>query len=388
MKNKVYLISFEYFPISEGGLARHAKAVIDRLLENKDYKAVIATPKNNKIKLQEDIIAISCAFFGNKFLCYLEFSLKVFFRFRNRFNIDSFVIFSLFSYFLLPILPRKFYIFVHSNGKKVFQTDYPDENLVERVIRKFLYFFNFQWEKYLCKKTKKVFSVSSSLKNETVCQYEIDKNKIIVINNGLDANIFKKTLKVKKDTKNLLFVGKIIYRKNIIDLIKIFKMLVSIDPEYKLHIMGNGSSKYLGKIRTKISDFKLNNKIFLYNYVSDIRLNNLYEKCSLFTSTSLIEGFGLVLLEAMNKGLPVIAYENLGFNDIVIKGENGYLVKQNDYNDFVNKVLFLFKNKKIYQKMSINALKTVDYFSWDKSVRKLADEIEWKGKSIKLSNTK
>ena len=94
MTKNIFLVSFEYFPISQGGLARHGKSIIDRILKYKGYKAIIATPRNNKIKLQKDIIAIPCAYFNNKYLCYLEFSLKVFFRLRNRFNVNSFVIFS------------------------------------------------------------------------------------------------------------------------------------------------------------------------------------------------------------------------------------------------------------------------------------------------------
>ena len=376
MKNKItYLISFEYFPISQAGLARHAKAVIDGLLKYDGFQAVIAVPNNKAVKINKKIITIPCIFFKNKYLCYFEFSLRFFFRFKHQFYKESFVFFSLVSYFLLPFLPRRFYIFVHSNEKRIFCTNYPDENFVERIIRKFLYFFNFQWEKYLCKKAKRVFSVSSSLKTETVYQYRIDKNKITVINNGLDANIFKKTLKVKKNTKNLLFVGKIIYRKNIIDLIKIFKLLTNIDPEFKLHIMGNGPQKYLCIIKEKINNLELKDKVFLYNYSSDTGLNKLYEKCSLFVSTSLIEGFGLVLLEAMNKGLPIIAYENLGFNDVIVNQKNGYLVKKNDHGDFVNKILHVSKNKKIFQQMSKKALKRADSFSWDTSIQKLIKEL-------------
>lgn len=376
MKNKIiYLVSFEYFPISQAGLARHAKAVIDRLLNHDGFKPVIAIPKNNTSKVNRKIITVPCIFFKNKYLCYFEFSLRFFFRFKHQFSSKSFVFFSLLSYFLLPILPKRFYIFVHSNEKRVFQTDYPDENIIESIIRKFLYFFNYHWESYLCKKSRKVFTVSSSLKYETTNQYHVSKNKIIIVNNGLDTRIFKKFQLPKKPTKDLLYVGKISYRKNIIDLIKIFKLLTNIDPEFKLHIMGNGPQKYLDRIKVKINEFDLKDKVFLYDYSSDIRLNKLYGKCSLFVSTSLVEGFGLVLLEAMNKGLPVIAYENLGFNDVIVNQENGYLVKKSDYNDFVNKILKVSKNKNIYNKMSENAIKRVDDFRWSSSIKKLVKEI-------------
>lgn len=375
-KNKIYLVSFEYFPISQGGLARHAKAIIDRLLKYKSYKAIIAIPKNNKIRLQKDIIAIPCTYFGNKYLCYLEFSLKVFIKFKNRFNIDSFVIFSLFSYFLVPILPKNFYLFVHSNAKKAFFANYPGETFKEKLIRKFIYFINYNWEHFLCIKTKLIFAVSESLKNETYYQYKINKIKIVTINNGVDTLIFNKVSKKTIQTKNLLYVGKLIPRKNLIDLIKIFSLINKNEPGFRLHIMGNGQRRYIDKIKSLTILLNLEKKVFFHKYISDYYLNKLYEKSDILVSTSLVEGFGLVLLEAMSKGLPVVAYENLGFSDIIINGENGYLIKQNDYDNFVNKILYLFKNKKVHQKMSKNALKRIDNFSWNMPVQTLINKIQ------------
>ena len=375
MKNKVYLVSYEYFPISQGGLARHAKAVIDRLLKYEGFRSVIAIPRKNKIKLDGHIITIPCIFFENKYLCYLEFTLRVFFKFRNRFDHNSFVIFSLLSYFLLPILPKKFYLFVHSNEKRVFLTDYPEETIKDRFIRKTIYFINYQWESWLYKKAQKIFSVSPSLKDETVSQYNISTNRIALISNGLDIKIFKKSSTPKILTKDLLYVGKISYRKNIIDLINVFRLLTDTDPKFKLHIMGSGDQRYLDKIKSKIHEYKLGNKVFFHVYKTDVELNKLYEKCSIFVLASLVEGFGLVVLEAMAKGMPVVAYDNLGIRDI-INNTNGYLIDPFDYQNFVGKILYLYNNKNIYQEMSTNAIKTVDKFSWDRSVSKLIKELQ------------
>lgn len=375
MKKKVYLISFEYFPISQGGLARHAQAVIDRLLKYEGFKPLIAVPRNNKIKIDSHIITIPCIFFGNKYLCYLEFALRIFFRFRDKFDHNTFIIFSLLSYFLLPILPKRFYLFVHSNEKKIFLTNYPEETIKDRFIRKIIYFINYQWESWLCKKSQKIFSVSPSLKDETVRQYNINKNKIVVIKNGLDTNVFSKKIDPKKLSKDLLFVGKISYRKNVIDLVKILKSLTDTDPLFKLHIMGRGEKEYLHKVKSKISEYNLDNKVFFHAYRTDVELNNLYEKCSIFVLTSLVEGFGLVVLEAMAKGMPVVAYDNLGVRDI-INGTNGYLIDPFDYQNFVGKILNFYSNKNLYKKMSENAVKTVDKFSWDRSVNKLVKELQ------------
>lgn len=356
-------------------MARHAKAVIDRLLTYKDFKAVIAVPKRNEIAIDKRIVTIPCLFFRNKYVCYLEFSLKVFLKFRGRFNKDAFLFFSLLSYFLVPILPKKFYLFVHSNEKRVFLTDYPGESLMDRFIRKVIYFINYQWESSMCRKATKVFSVSPSLKNETIQQYSINKDKIVVIKNGLDTSVFTKMIGPKIFNKDLLYVGKISYRKNVIDLVKILKLLTTIDPLFKLHIVGSGEQGYLNKVKSKIYEYKLDNNVFIHPYTNDTELNKLYEKCGIFVTTSLVEGFGLVLLEAMSKGMPVVAYDNLGVRDIVNK-TNGYLIDPFDYRNFVDKVLFVCNNKDAYKKMSEKAINTVDNYCWDRSIDKLVKEFQ------------
>lgn len=375
MKNDIrYLISFEYFPITQGGLARHAKAMIDRLIKHGEFKAVIAVPNETKTNIPKDIIPIPCIFFDNKYLCYLEFSLKIFLKFRQLFDSNTFIFFSLYSYFLLPILPKKFYLFVQSNAKRVYLTNYLEESIMNRMIRKAIYYINYHWEAYLCKKADKIVSVSPSLKDETARQYSIRTSRIIVINNGLDTKIFKKNSTRKTLTKNLLYVGKISYRKNILDLINIFRQLISIDPEFTLHIMGNGEQEYMDKVISKIIKYKLTDKVFIHAYSTDTALNTLYKKCSIFVLTSLVEGFGLVVLEAMAKGMPVIAYDNLGVRDI-INGENGYIIKTFNHQNFIDEILYLSNNINIYQKMSTNAIKTVDKYSWDRSVDKFVKEL-------------
>lgn len=275
----------------------------------------------------------------------------------------------------MPFLPTKFYLFVHSNAKRLYLIDYLDESVTVRYIRKAIYYINFHWEAFLCNKANKIISVSPSLKVETESQYHIKSNKIVVITNGIDTKIFKKKSPPQTPVKKLLYVGKISYRKNIIDLIRIFKQLIDVDQEFKLYILGSGEQEYMRKVHANIAEYKLNDKVYIYPYSTDAALNDLYEKCGVFVLTSLVEGFGLVILEAMTKGLPVVAYDNLGVRDI-IDGTNGYLIRPFDYQNFVNKILYLYDNTIIYRKMSRKAQKTVDTFNWDKSVNKLIKELQ------------
>ena len=373
--NSTYLISFEYLPFSDGGLARHATSMIDRLVKRPGFKAVIAVPSKRKYYKHKNLTLIPCIFFDNKYLCYLEFSLIILLKYKHLFNTHTFIFFSLYSYFLMPFLPKKFFLFVHSNAKRLCTTSYLEETVTARYIRKAVYYVNYRWESYLCNKAVKIFSVSPSLKDETISQYNIDSNRIAIIDNGLDKKIFKKATTSKIPTKNLLYVGKLSYRKNITDLIDIFRKLTDVDPEFRLYIMGNGDQEYMNKVDDRIAKHKLTNKVFIHSYSTDTELNTLYRKCSVFVLTSLVEGFGLVVLEAMAKGLPVVAYDNLGVRDIINR-TNGYLIRPFDYRNFIGKILYLYNNINMYQQKSEGALKTIDKYSWHESVSKLVKELQ------------
>lgn len=376
IKEKIYLVSFEYFPISNGGLARHATEIINRLLKlNRTFTAVIAVPKNDQINLDKKILTIPCFFYKNKYLCNLEFSLRLYLKFRKKYR-NKFVYFSSFSFLFNPFLPKTFYLFITNTTKRVFLTDYPEETWLERFVRKITYLFLSYWENYMSKKAIKIFAISNSTKQDIINQYKIDDDKIKTIPCALNKTIFKPSRQKIIFNKKLLFVGRLVPRKNIIDLIKVMKLLVNSDKEFILNIVGEGEYVYIKKIKKEIFVNNLQRNIIFYGKITDAELNRLYKSNSVFVFTSLVEGFGLVLLEAMSKGLPVIAYNVNGVKDVLINNVNGCLIKPFNYQEFRNKILGFNKNNSLYKQMSINALKRVDDFSWNTSVQKLINEIK------------
>ena len=97
------------------------------------------------------------------------------------------------------------------------------------------------------------------------------------------------------------------------------------------------------------------------------------------------EGFGLVVLEALSAGLPVIVSKNCCGTDIIKDGYNGFVIEAGDTKELINKINWFIENKEKLPEMSRNAIKTAELYTWEKyekeiciAVRKM---IEKKGNS-------
>lgn len=130
---------------------------------------------------------------------------------------------------------------------------------------------------------------------------------------------------------------------------------------WKLKIVGDGED--LQKLKAIIHERNLTDSVELIPAQKDIQ--SIYKKASLFAFTSRCEGFGMVLLEAMAFGVPCISYDcPSGPRDIVKDGKNGYLIENQNEEDYVSKLqsLLLLSDSDL-AKLSQGAFDTVD--KWD-----------------------
>lgn len=168
-------------------------------------------------------------------------------------------------------------------------------------------------------------NVSEHAKNKLVVAGAVKPNRMLVINNSIDINKFKKNDDSRNQYRNqfnlkendicLLAVGRFHPAKDYPTLIKIFKELSREYNNLRLFIVGDGSLK--PSIEAEIKFFSLEDKIFLLGIRQDIP--QLMNMCDIFISTSAWEGFGLVLAEAMSCSKIVVASNNSGFLEILGK---------------------------------------------------------------------
>ena len=220
----------------------------------------------------------------------------------------------------------------------------------------------------------KTVIAASSFTKDTLIKDGVGTDKIKVLPLGFDDRFLKfdqAPLDQRKDGKlKLLYAGRITQRKGIHYLLEAMKELTDIAT---LDIIGfiHGSGKGLKNFEKYYN---------LYPPLSQQDLYQKYEEYDALILPSLFEGFGLVIVEAMAKGLPVITTRNTIGRDIIKNGNNGYLVNIREADGIVKAVSDLYKkSKEERHQMKFNARKTVEDLSWSNykdKLKKLINDLE------------
>ena len=100
-------------------------------------------------------------------------------------------------------------------------------------------------------------------------------------------------------------------------------------------------------------------------------VGNLYAMSDICVASSIVEGLGLNLVEAMYSGLPVVATNNRGHSTVITDGETGFLVNQGDVLDFANKVIMLIENEHLKNSIVTKGLSECRKYSTDAVLEKL-----------------
>lgn len=200
-----------------------------------------------------------------------------------------------------------------------------------------------------------------------------------VIPNGIDLGLFnpkvpklKSPAFLKKGGINLLFVGRIEERKGLIYLLKAFKILTKKFSPLRLFIIGEGERQEECQKYVRENDLK---EVHFEGEIVGKKLPSYYRSCDIFVSPAIFgESFGLVLLEAMACGKPVVAFANQGYKDF-LKGKRGekFLAKNRSSKDLAKKIEILIKNKKLREEMGEWGIKEAQNYSWSKIADRVLD---------------
>ena len=215
---------------------------------------------------------------------------------------------------------------------------FQDSNIIMRSLASMI-------ERRLEKYTDKMITVSSSLKRSLIDIEGISENKIVTIPNGIDIKYWKadnrkkslrKELGLKDDDFIVANVGRFVPFKGHKVLLEATKIACEKRAELKIAIAGDGPLKE--ELLAEANRLDLGDKVFFLGFIDDTR--DLFFDADMFVLPSLKEPFGIVVLEAMAAGLPIIASRAGGVTDIIKEGE-GILVKPGDPRELADNIVAL-----------------------------------------------
>ncbi|QTQ14142.1 glycosyltransferase [Treponema parvum] len=226
---------------------------------------------------------------------------------------------------------------------------------------------------------------------DVVKEYGVDR-KVELLPTGIPDWIFKysfeRDLKIHSqifssypsiaDKKILLYVGRVVKEKNLAFLLNVFELVKQ--KEYKTALMFVGDGPYLEELKELAAERGFGDDVIFTGYAARTDLLYYYKHASVFVFPSLTDTQGLVTVEAMMNGLPVVAIGEMGTLD-VMQGDNGGFMVKNDVGEFAERVCDLIENPYLHRKKSAEALEWAKKWSMGALVKDLVLCYE---KAIKL----
>jgi len=192
-----------------------------------------------------------------------------------------------------------------------------------------------------------IHTVSDSTKNDI--QKIGTKKPIIVIPNCIQE---EKQITREPKSSQFLYLGRLVFYKNVEVILKAFKKVIKEFPDSKLVIAGDGPHKK--SLQTLTKDLEINDNISFEGYVTPQQKKNLLAESNALLFPSTVEGFGLVILESFQQNRPVLVSNLPPMSDIVENEKTGFLIDPHDENLWANSIIKLIKNPKESEIMGIN----------------------------------
>jgi len=168
-----------------------------------------------------------------------------------------------------------------------------------------------------------------------------------------DGAAFREKYQIPHDRPMALYVGRVAFEKNIDFLLRMASELREMQPDVLLVVAGEGpAEKSLHQLAIELN---LQNNIRFIGYLDrNTELNGCYKAADVFVFSSKSETQGLVIIEAMAQGTPVVAIAELGTKSILIEGE-GALIAPEEEVIFAERVNSLLQNKKVRNALGAKA---------------------------------
>lgn len=224
-------------------------------------------------------------------------------------------------------------------------------------------------EKVVKSLTTNHIAVSFTTKKDLI-EAGVPQKNVSVIYNGVNLDTVGKT-PPNKQGFDILFVGRLIHQKNVKLLIETTNLVRKKIPDIKVGIIGNGPN--YNELKKRVGELKLKRNIIFLGFLDHLTDVYSYMKASkIFILPSLLEGFGIVVVEANACGLPVIVIKNKwnAAVELITDGKNGF-VTDNNADLLAQKISCLLNDANLRHSMSTEAQCFASDFDWEDLAKKL-----------------
>lgn len=181
---------------------------------------------------------------------------------------------------------------------------------------------------------------------------------------------------------NYLYVGTVEPRKGLHYLIEALGIIKRQEPHkpFTLNIVGEIVDRHYAKqIIRQAQKLHISDSIILKGRVSDQALDEYYQRAEIFTFPSLLEGYGIVLIEAFSQGVPVVCFHNSAMPYTVKDGVNGLVAENKNAQSLAEKIMLLSGNKSLRKKFQKGIAKTIQELKtqedFEEGIRQMYDAI-------------
>ncbi len=222
-------------------------------------------------------------------------------------------------------------------------------------------------------KNTPLISVSESTRQELI-DYGIKDDKITIIENCVDHDLFNIDEVPEGDIPLVGYLGRIKKYKSVDHLIKAFKIVREKIKNARLIIVGDGDN--LSELKELANRIDLSDFVEFTGFLDESMKVDILRKCHIVVNPSVKEGWGLTVIESNACGTPVVAADVPGLRDSVLKGKTGVLYKYGDIEECASCIIRLLNDKTLRMEMRNEALKWAEKFDWDNAAEKTLEMIE------------
>jgi len=221
---------------------------------------------------------------------------------------------------------------------------------------------------------RKFVAVSHLTRDIFLQEYPIDPDKVAVIHPGVELSDYRRenkddvrhavrsSLGISENELVMVFASMNFEIKGLDNIIASLGRLPKQIPRFKLVVAGKGNAKKYRKIANEAG---VAENIVFTGVLNREKLTDLYLAGDLYVMLSKFDTFGMVVLEAMAAGLPVMVSSHVGAKDLVVQNENGFVVDDPSDHVGVASRLQALMDENTRRRMSAAALATADENSWD-----------------------